>query len=193
MRTKLDRFLDTIDPSAVLDDTFGRCDDAINSFAGMPPQICEWSEFRRCLTEFCCHAENVVLGLRNPRSANLEFDWGRCVRLLLDEYGQSGEKAAFEMARTGTEGGLYAVFRTVARAIAEEYSRSEVSSRVNVFMNGLTTDEQLGVSQEYLDKFGHLLPSEMTEGSAARLRANFRSVLEEHPYLVRRLGRIGRY
>ena len=47
-------------------------------------------------------------------------------------------------------------------------------------------------STEYLDKYGHLLPSEMTESSAARIRGGFFTVLENHPKLVQRLRRVGR-
>lgn len=192
MSTQLERFLQSIDPAETIDETSARMDDAINSFRGLSARITDWEEFHHCLAEFLSHIENRVLRLRGRRSADLEFDGGRCVQYLLDEYGLSGEKAAFEMARTGNEGGLYAVLKTLARHIAQDYSRNEIAARVSAFLRGLTLDEQLAVAREYLDKYGHLLPSELTEGSAARLRANFTKVLEEHPYLIRRFGRVGR-
>jgi len=56
----------------------------------------------------------------------------------------------------------------------------------------LSVEEQLAASTEYLQKYGHLLPSELTEGSAARIRANLPKVLEEHPHLIQRLRQVGR-
>lgn len=193
MTTELDRLLDHIHPSHTLDQVDVRVNEALNTFNVGKSVIDQWEDFRDCLVRFLAHLETRVLRSHAYPEAPPDFSWGRCARLLLDEYGLNGEKAAFEMARTANDGGLYTVLKAVARGIARQYSRNEISSRVNTFVNGLTVDERLAVSQEYLDKFGHLLPSELTEGSAARLRANFRSVLEEHPYLMRRLGRIGRY
>ena len=45
---------------------------------------------------------------------------------------------------------------------------------------------------EYLKKYGHLLPSELTEGSAARVRANFPKVLAQHPKILQKTRRLGR-
>jgi len=193
MATSLDRLLDRIHPKRTLDQVDARIDEAINTFDVRRGVIGRWEDFKDCLARFLIHLETRVLCLRAYPEISPEFSWGRCARLLLDEYGMNGDKYAFEAARTGNEGGLYAVLKAVARRTAQEYARNEISALINTFVNGLTVEEQLAASQEYLDKFGHLLPSELTEGSAARLHANFRRLLEEHPNLMRRLGRIGRY
>ena len=122
----------------------------------------------------------------------VDFDWGRCTQILMRAYGSNGEKAAFEMARTGNDGGLYAVLKKMANSMAEQYIENEVSAKVSFYWNGLTVDEMLKAADEYLSKYGHLLPSELTEGSAGRIRANMPKVLQEHPRLLQRLGRIGR-
>ena len=111
---------------------------------------------------------------------------------LVRAYGSNGEKAAFEMARTGNEGGLYAVLKKMAQTMGEHYAENEVSAKVLFYWNGLTVPEKLAAADEYLGKYGHLLPSELTEGSAGRVRANLPKVLEEHPRLLRRLRGIGR-
>jgi hypothetical protein len=110
----------------------------------------------------------------------------------MKEYGTNGEKAAFEMVRTGSVGGLYTVLKAVASRMIDDYAGNEISGRIRYFWENLSIDEQVEATEEYLGKYGHLLPSELTEGSAARIRANFIKVLEEHSHLIKRMRDIGR-
>jgi hypothetical protein len=167
-------------------------DQALNSFRVKSGIIKDWGEFQTVLTQFYRHVENVVLRIRPSWSPDRDIDWGRCCQLLVKEYGINGEKAAFEMVRKGTEQGLYGVLKAIARKMIGDYAGNEIAARIGNFWEILTTDEKLAVSQEYLNKYGHLLPYELTSGSAARVRANFLKVLEEHPRIVKRLRNIGR-
>jgi len=123
---------------------------------------------------------------------DLNFYWSRCIHLLNKAFGASGYKAAFEMVRTGNEGVLYQVLKTVGDLMAEEYAQKEISVRISHYWDNLNLDEKLAAPDEYINKYGHLLPSELTEGSAARIRVNFPKVLEEHPKIIHRMRRIGR-
>jgi hypothetical protein len=192
MRTTLERVLQSIDPARTWDEVGARADDAINSFPLAKSCITEWNEFRSCMIQFLRHLECRVLRLANRTNASTDFEWGRCVRLLIREYGKSGEKAAFELARTGVEGGLNAVLRGVARRVGEQYAEGEIAARVGRWWNGLSLDEKTAATTEYLERYGHLLPSELTEGSAARVRAEFPRVLMEHTRLLQRTRRVGR-
>jgi hypothetical protein len=190
--TRLDRFLESIDPIHTMDQVSARVDEAINSFRINSGVIENWDEFRITLTRFYRHVENITLRIRPDFSADHGIDWGRCCNLLLKEYGHNGEKAAFEMVRAGVEKGLYGVLKTVARRMIAEYSTNEIAARIAAFWGSLSTDEQLGVCKEYLHKYGHLLTTELTEGSAARIRADFLQVLKQHPGIMKRLRNIGR-
>ena len=53
-----------------------------------------------------------------------------------------------------------------------------------MYWNGLSLPEKLAAPDEYLREFAHLLPEELVDGSAARVRADFPKVLEEHVRLV---------
>ena len=192
MKTKLDRLLESIDPARSLDQVSARVDEAINSFHVKSGIINDWQGFKVTLTEFYRHVENTTLRIRSGFSADPDIDWGRCCQVLMKKFGPNGEKSAFEIARTGTEQGLYGVLKAVARQMISQYAGNEITARILDFWQDLSTDEKLAVSQEYLDKYGHLLPSELTSGSAARIRANFLKVLEEHPRMVKRLRDIGR-
>ena len=192
MGTNLDRLLESIDPSRTLDQVSARVDEAINSFHVKSGIIKDWQVFKNVLTEFYRHVENITLRIRSGFAPDLEIDWTRCYYLLAKEYGSNGEKAAFEMVRTGVEQGLYGVLRALAKRMIDEYSGNEIVARIATFWESLSTDEKLAASKEYLEKYGHLLPSELTGGSAARIRGNFVQVLKEHPHIMKRLRNIGR-
>jgi hypothetical protein len=192
MSTKLDELLEAIDPSRTFDEVSARVDQAVNTFATGRATIENWDEYESFLADFYRHVETAVLRIGPGAPDDREFYWTRCSNLLNKAFGPSGYKAAFEMVRTGKEGGLYRVLKTVADLMAEEYAQNEISARIDDYWNRLPVDEQLAAADEYLGKYRHLLPSELTEGSAARLRANFPKVLEEHPKMIRRMRRVGR-
>jgi hypothetical protein len=192
MKTKLDRLLESIDPDLTLDQVSARVDEALNSFRLKSGIIADWQGFRTLLTEFFRHVENVILRIRSSYPPHPDIDWGRCSKLLKNEYGPNGDKAAFEMVRTGAEGGISGVLEAVAGQMIVEYAGNEIDAKIAAFWQALSMDEKFAVSQEYLDKYGHLLPPELTSGSAARIRANFLKVLEEHPSIMKRLRNIGR-
>ena len=192
VKTNLDKLLESIDPAQTLDQVSARIDDALNSFLTESGIIKDWDEFRKLVTTFFRHIENYVLRIHTFRSPDPDIDWGRCCRLLIKKYGINGEKAAFEMVRTGTQGGLYKVLKEIAEQMTEEYAGNEISARISHFWNALSTDEQIEIIEEYIDKYGHLLPSELTERSAARIKVNFPKVLNEHPRLVKRMRNVGR-
>jgi hypothetical protein len=192
MNDKLAILLDRIDPGRTLDDADRRIDDALNSFAVPAGVLTRWEDFQTCALRFHRHAEQKILGISKLSNGNDGFDWGRCLRTLMKAFGGNGEKAAFELARTGVEGGLNRVLRDMARAISEEYGENWVECQVWNYWNSLSVSEQRAAPDEYLRQYCRLLPTELTEGSAARIRANFPKFLTEHPTLIRRLRQVGR-
>jgi len=192
MATDLERLLQQLDPDRTIEATYRRADEAINSFPLRQARITQWNEFRGCLVEFIGHVEARILRMERPVRGMFDFRWDRATEILIKIYGRNGEKAAFELARTGNEGGLYGVLKAVAMRVADDMSQTEIAARVGAFWDTHTPQEVLGAAREYLAKYGHLLPSELTESTAARVQANFLKVLENHPKLVQRLRRVGR-
>ncbi|MFQ5705679.1 MAG: hypothetical protein ACE5HT_16895, partial [Gemmatimonadales bacterium] len=96
----------------------------------------------------------AVLRVRTMPEASMDFEWGRCVRLLIQEYGQNGEKAAFELARTGNEGGLYGVLKKLARRVAPQYGENEVFARISTWWDPLSVDEKLATGDDYIEELG---------------------------------------
>ncbi len=192
MASRLEQLLDSLDPDRTLNEVARRADEAINTFPSPGSQITDWDEFFRCLARFHQHLDARILRLREEVRGAEEFYRGRCVHLLTQAFGPRGDKAAFEMARTGAEGGLYAVLKRVAQAVVGQYAENELGARVGHYWNELSTEEKLAAPDEYLRRYGHLLPSELTEGGAGRIRADFPKVLREHPRIIQRLRQIGR-
>ena len=190
--TKLDELLGQIAPERTLDETARRATEALNSFCVDSAVVDDWDAFTGLMAELFCHIENTVLRLSPGRSVSLEFDWGRCAKALTKKYGARGEKTAFEIARTGNEGGLYAILKAVADQMAEDYAGNEISARVGRFWQEAPAEEKLASADEYIEKFGHLLPSELTENGGVRIKMGLQKVLEQHPRLIRKLRGIGR-
>ncbi|HOW74111.1 MAG TPA: hypothetical protein PKY77_26195 [Phycisphaerae bacterium] len=193
MNTPLDCLLKAIHPANTLDETARRADAAFNEFPWRRARETDWDEFRRLLVQLHRHVEARILNVTGGLpDRGLDFAWGRCTQVLARAYGPSGAQAAFEMARTGNDGGLPAVCRKLVQLVAEEYGEAEIAARIAQYWNGLSAEEKLAAGREYLAKHGHLLPGELTEGSAARVLANLPKVLEQHARLLRGLDRLAR-
>ena len=193
MQTALDELLDSIRPEKTIVETFNRANEAINTFHADSALIEDREEFKDCMAEFARHIDRHILRIQNPLDESCDYYWSQFVEpVFRGIYGPSGVKTAFEMARTGNDGGLYGLLGSVAMHMAEGYAKREIQARVNAYWGRLTIDQQLEASSEYLAKYGHLLPSEMTEASAARIRADFGKVLQKHPWLLKKLSEVGR-
>jgi hypothetical protein len=192
MATKLDKLIESIDPSRTFEKVAADVDRAVNTFSTRRATIEDWDEYQSFFADFYRHVEAVALKMSHSGPNDKSFYFSRCSVVLNEAFGPSGYKVAFEFVRTGKDGGLYRVLKTVANLMAEAYARNEICARVTYFLEGLTIDEKFAAQDEYLRKYGHLLPKEWTEGSAVRLRIQFPKVLEEHPSMIRRMRRIGR-
>jgi hypothetical protein len=196
MTTPLDRLLKSIHPRKTLDETVQRANEALNEFRCNRSVITEWKDFPPLMASFViCVMRHV---LRLPREwvpdGDGSFEWSMCCRVLRKLYGESGGvQAAFEMVRTANEGGIHRVLRDVMQQMAADFADNEISAKVWAYWNALTLDEQFAAADEYLEKYGDLLPSELTEGNAARIVANMPKVLQLHPRLMQSLGRVGRH
>ena len=155
---EIDHLLKRIDPSAILEQRAKQIDNAINTFRLNKASIENWNEFETCLAEFYCHLEN--LSFNKNRQAHMDMDYDRSRRLLLEEYGANGEKIAFEMAKTGVEGGLYAVLKTVAARLTSFYHRNEVRYHVDRFWESLSYDERISAAKQYQELNGIVILQE---------------------------------
>lgn len=192
MATKLDKLLNYISCEKTVYETYRRANQAINTFEHKTTCPQKWNEFRTCIAEFMKHLDYHVLNMKNKPDISVPYYWSMSVRPLLKIYGINGEKTAFEIARTGNEGGLYSIYKALAMYMAEHYARNEISAKVGMFLDSLTAEQYLTTGEEYIAKYGHIIPSEMTEGNAARVRMNLAKALKEHPFVIQKIRQSGK-
>lgn len=107
--------------------------------------------------------------------------------MLLDEiYGENGSAIAFNMAKKGIDGGLYQVLRSVGSHYAQKTVKNRIWGAVVGFLGGFEYEELKTLSEEYIAKYGHILPSEMKEKGGYWLIKNFEYVLCQHPHIIKK-------
>lgn len=190
MSKSLDTMVKQIDPARTVDETERRATDAFNSFSIPKVRLDTFAEFQSTVSRFVRQVENAILGLPATFPVHEEMDFNRAHRLLKRQYGNDGEKVACNMAMRGVDGGLNRVLRALLDQLVAEYSLREVENRIGVWWNGLSIEEKFSVSEEYIAKYGHLLPGDVADGSATRLRTYFPKFLAKHPMLIRRMRQI---
>lgn len=168
-----------------------RASRGFNTLPAPPAVINCWEVYERCLVEFYCHIESSIANVQ-LREPDMRFDWTRCRQLLRKEWGPNGDKAGFELARTGKEGGVLKVLRTVLRVMIRDATDNQITVLTHIYWHSHSADELLADAGAYIERYSHLLPSEIIEGTGARIREEFLRALKEHPYMMQRILRIGR-
>lgn len=192
MSTKLERLLEAIHPSRNINIVESRINQALAAYYRSKNTVNSWEEYQEVLAEFVRQARNIVLNAPSNAGGNVDINFGEALRHLQQDYPQNTPQTAFNIARTGAEGGVYQLLRVIARGMAEEYSQNGISASVSEYWNNLTVDEKLAAPNEYIVKFGNLLPREIVTGDNARFRGFFWKVLEQHPRMLKQVQQLGR-
>ena len=188
MSTRLEDLMESIDPSRTIDRVSAAVDDAFNSFQYNNP-IRSFDDYEEYMSRFVEHIESVVLNFGSNVPDNKDFWWARYSNLVSNRHGRDAWKMNYEKIITGKDGGLYKLLKDVAAMILDDRSGREISARVWGFWESLTNGEKLETVDEFLQKFGRLLPSEYTGGGGAYLKMNFPRVLEKYPQLLMEIRR----
>ena len=166
-----------------------RVDAALNEFEPPGVAISDPAAFEACLAALFHHLELAILGARPHRPPNVSFDLGRYVHLLDREFGRGRSVAAYDLARTGSGGGLRHILTKLGQAVGREHAENQIRTLVSFYWRSRTPEELASDSADYVAHCEGILPSEMTEGGAARLRASFFDVLCQHPFAVQMVTR----
>ena len=189
MSTKLDRLLKAIHPDITLRPIFDCAGTAVNSFQFPDVIITQFDRFRYLLVRFSQHLEAKILRIESIPDMGVDFHWSRCYQILKQIYGVNGEKTAFDMVRTNKEGGLREVINKFTDTVVQNYAANEINAKISFYINNLSVPEKIAAGKEYVQKYGHLLPNELTESTAVRIQANFAKVLEKHVFMVYHLAK----
>jgi len=161
-------------------------DRAVNE-AAVGGLVASFAEFADILVRVIILVQKYVLKAQNPVEGGREFYLDAAFRVLIKKLGPNGEKAAFEMARTGKQGGIYDVIKLVAYGYTDILFENEARAKVGIIWEKLCNEDKLKTMALYLQEFGDLWPDEMTENGATRIKFNFPRVLQLHIENVRKL------
>jgi len=192
--SKLDELLARIDPVETINGSDERVAHALNSYQYFQSVVTYFDEFELIVGDFYWHVESIMLdaeGKINPKDIIKQ----KYARQVLNEiYGPHGSATAFSIANTGVEGGLYGIYRKVGEVFARKDAESLIDSEVDDFINEIKHDDSQyeAAIEEYVQKYGQILPQEVTEDDADDIRANFGKALKQHPFLVKRMRELGR-
>ena len=188
MPTRLEELVASIDPSRLFDRVSDAVDSAFNSF-GYDNRIRSFEDYQKYMSEFVQHIEQTILRFKSNDPYDREFFWTRYSNLVNSAQGRDAWKLNYEKILTGKDGGLYQLLKDVAALVLQDRSKQQISNLVWAFWNNLSNDEKLETVDEFLNKFGHILPSEYTGGGGAYLKANFPRFLEKYPQLLMEIRR----
>lgn len=178
VRSKLEQFLATIDPSVTIDPIAQRYNEALNRFRTPSNTVGSVQECIDLLSEFV----RVVM---NAQASMGTIGYSQAIHHLQKEFSGQTEYAVRDIMMTGAEGGVYRVLNSIVIAMSEEHARNTISSRVTDFWRSLTVAEQVKMPDAYIDLCGYML-SEDVKGRGKYHLAAFWNVLIEHPGMVKR-------
>ena len=150
--------------------------------------IDSFDEFKNIIVKLIISVNKYALKINNNIGGGREYYLNSAFKALSKKFGPNGEKAAFEMARTGKNGGLYEVLKVVAYGYIDTLNENEAQSKIGYLWQIMDNDCKFTLMDQYISEFGHLWPAEMTESSAARLKVNFPATLQLHIKNVRKLS-----
>ena len=189
MATKLERLMESIDPSRTIDRVSAAVDEAFNSFKYDNP-IRSFDDYEDYMAKFVESIERGVLKFGSDVPYYKDLWWARYSHLVKKGHGPDAWKWNYEKILTGKDGGTYKLLKDVAAMILEDRSGKEISARIWKFWESLTDDEKQEAANELLQKLRHILPSEYTgSGGGLYLKMNFPHVLEKYPQLVMEIRR----
>lgn len=162
-------------------------DKAINAVAVSGATVGSFSQFEQIVIEVIWLVHKYELKVQKPVEGADEYYLSIGFNVLQQKYGPHGEKASFEMARTGKNGGINAVIRMLAYGYTDTLFENKAKAKIGVLWRKLNPDEMLAVMDEYVRLFGDMWPKEMTEGKALRLKVNFPKTLELHVESIKKL------
>ena len=170
-------------------DTDRRVDAALNRYPPPVPVVENHADFVRIIAGLHHVVKRHLYGSQKDWPCDVSFEYGLTRSFLTQEYGQSGENAAYEIAHSGEEGGIRSVLRTVARAIGKKHAEDLISMCVDSYWTGQEAHELIEDARAYIRQFASLIPVGMLESGAPRVMMEFRQVLKKHPFMIAELRR----
>ncbi|MGA2497749.1 MAG: hypothetical protein ABSH20_08410 [Tepidisphaeraceae bacterium] len=180
----LDQFLESISPQRTILDIGMKIDRALNTF----PVPAQWTgnhdSFQEMVIQFLCHVDQHLAGASSRRPPMPPYDLGHCVDVFESIYGSMGIHRAYDLARTGHEGGVYRVLRDFAAALVMRAHRHTIAKPISDFLWDMTEEGRMEMARHYIARFGSYLPPEWLEHGGVPVARNLKQILQQHPELM---------
>jgi hypothetical protein len=192
--SKLDSLLDSIAPENTLDAVAVRIDTAVISFALQPEQIETWGrdEFEDFMGRFLRHIVCTAQLRCPPETESLDGFWAMFSHAIEKAYAPQGTRLALKLARTGTEGGIYAVMRKTAHELGRRWAHDRITSLISEYWESLCDKERQAAPGEYLQTYDDLLPTDVKKQITRTPWFHFPRILAQHPYIMQRMRAVYR-
>lgn len=191
MKTNLDRLLDEIDPSITLDVTERIVTSALEQFHVVSNIARNGEEAREILAEFMRQTRNALWGTPSDVGFNELLNLLEVYTLFEEEFPNNTQRTVDKIMTSGAEGGVYGILRILANKITEQYNYHLIHTKVMNYWDSLSSDEMFHVANEYYEKYPEFLPPHLDGNLTNTIRFSFWKVLDEHPYMIKRLRNMG--
>jgi len=185
MKTRLDDLLETIHPSRTYDFYRRKIDDAVRTFPFESFSVDKAASCEHFITNFFACVNGSIMDGSFSESAYMAMAMFRIV--FQPRYGEYPELPIYERLIHGHEGGMNGFVQEAVDALVEHFAFIPIANRVDEFIESLSDDELSVTAEEYLSKYGQLLPAEITSQGAYRFTPFLTKFLKEHPKLLLKL------
>ena len=183
MATQLDRLLEDI---VQYHDSYRRqMDEAIRSFSFSAFRFDSWGACEGFMEQFFAHINAHIMDPTFAGNARMGMIVFR--QTFEPSYGQYPERAIYERLMHGHEGGLNGFVQETADAVVELFAGRDIVNKVDRYMFSIRLDGIDAAAEEYMEKWGHLLPKDITSQGTIRLAPVLGKFLKQHPRLLHRL------
>lgn len=183
MATQLDLLLEDIVHSH---DAYRKTmDEAIHSFSFSVFTFDSWAACEAFMEQFFAHINAHIVGPEFAGNAHMAMVIFR--QTFEPNYGQYPERPIYERLMHGHEGGLNGFVQEAAEAVVELFAGRDIVNKVDKYMFSIRNDGIDAAAEEYMEKWGHLLPQDITSQGTRRLAPVLGKFLKQHPRLLHRL------
>jgi len=184
--TKLDVLLQKIDPDGLdMHKMASRVDRALDGFHVKWAQVQNRDDFRECIAAFVFRVKvSPVASLWLAGTAQIHW-WESGSGLLAEAYGPNGADRAYYLAAGGDNGGIHGVLRKLGTAILRHDTEAHVGRCIRDYWEQLSVVERLNAPEEYLAKWGGILPLSLRGRHGPPIGARFPEILTKHPDWLR--------
>jgi hypothetical protein len=212
LSSKLDKFLDEIDPKNNYDKHQEKVNNVLNYHIStrVNNRVNSEDELKECLWFF---VEDTYFwaGILTPeqhRKAGYGKLWySKSIKFLEDAFSDDqsyqhiphkdrdsssdAEKIVSEMMFYGINGGVYKVLKELAKAIIADFANEDIGEAVDKFVGPLSREERLEICEEYISKYAYLLSESFIENPPSNIGSLLPQILKEHPRSILRMSEIG--